>query len=57
MLTSVVAGLSNWMKYGFSICPYAFSCKLFVKSDFYVYSHLEHSSDKNKKGLHVFPTL
>ena len=27
---------------------------MFVKSDFFVYSRLEHSSDKKKKGLHFF---
>ena len=37
-----------------SICPYVFSCKMFVKSDFFVYSHLEHSSYEKKKGLHFF---
>ena len=26
----------------------------FVKIDFFVYSHLEHSSDEKKKGLHFF---
>ena len=40
-----------------SICPYVFSCKMFVKGDFFVYSHLEHSSDEKKKGLHFFLTL
>ena len=28
-----------------------------VKSDFFVYSNLEHSGDEKKKGLHFFPTL
>ena len=27
---------------------------MFVKSDFFVYSHLEHSSDEKIKGLHFF---
>ena len=36
-----------------SIYPYVFSCKKFVKSDFFVYSHLEHSSDE-KKGIAFF---
>ena len=36
------------------ICPYVFSWKMFVKSDFFYYSHLKHSSDENKKGLHFF---
>ena len=40
-----------------SICPYVFSCKMFVKSDFFVYSYLEHSSDEKKKELHFFLTL
>ena len=35
---------------------YVFSCKMFVKRDFFVYSHLEHSSDENKRGLHFFLT-
>ena len=39
-----------------SICPYVFSCKMFVKSDFFVYSPLEHSSDEKKKGLHFVLT-
>ena len=43
--------------YGISICPYVFSCKMVVKSDFFVYSFLEHSSDEKKKGLHFFLTL
>ena len=37
-----------------SICPYVFLCKMFVKSVFFVYSDLEHSSDEKKKGLHFF---
>ena len=41
----------------YSICPYVFSSKMFVESDFFVYSHLEHSSDEKKKGLHFFLTL
>ena len=35
-----------------SICPYVFSCKMLVKSDVFVHSDLEHSSDEKKKGLH-----
>ena len=30
---------------------------MFVKSDIFVFSHLEHSSDEKKKGLHFFLTL
>ena len=37
-----------------SICPYVFSCKMFVKSDFSVYSHLEDSSDEKKKDCIFF---
>ena len=40
-----------------SICPYVFSCKMFVKSVFFVYSHSEHSSDEIKKGIAFFLTL
>ena len=40
-----------------SICSYVFSCKMFVKSDFFVYSHLEHSSDEEKRDYIFFLTL
>ena len=33
----------------YSICPYVFSCKMFVKSDFFVYFFLEHSNDEKKR--------
>ena len=36
-----------------SICSYLFSCKMFGKSVFFVYSHLEHGSDE-KKGIAFF---
>ena len=37
-----------------SICPYVFSYKMFVKSDFFVFSHLEHSSDEKKRDWIFF---
>ena len=37
-----------------SICPYVFSCKMFVKSDFFVYSPSEHNSDEKKRDCIFF---
>ena len=36
-----------------SICPYVFSCKMFVKSDLFVYS-LEHNNDEKKRDCIFF---
>ena len=44
-------------RHPYSICPCVFSCKMFGKSDFFVYSDLEYSTDEKKKGLHFFLTL
>ena len=40
-----------------SICPYVFSYKRFAKSDFFVDSYLEHSSDEKKGDCISFPSL
>ena len=37
-----------------SICPYVFSGKMFVKSYFFVYSHLQHSCDEKKRDCIFF---